>query len=253
MCGEEKKSTPQSAHSICVLIVGCGSIGRRHARILHSLGIEDLWVCDPASDQRKMLAAETAVAREFDSFAKSLAAGPDAVFLCTPPALHIPMSVQALDCGAHVFCEKPLSDTLQGVDKLTNAVKRSGKAFMVGYCFRYHEGLLKARSYLDAGRIGRLISIRCRMGEHLPTVRPDYKSVLSANSIGAFDLTHEIDLACWFAEGLPIAEVKAIFGKFSDVEMAAPDLVELLVRFGDSAIRASRAFTSTSSVSHGAA
>ena len=228
--------TTATIASMRVLVAGCGSIGRRHARILRSLGIEDLWVCDPASGPREALASETPVTRTFDSFETALAAVPDAVFLCTPPQLHIPMSIQALDSGAHVFCEKPLADTLEGVEELADAVKRSGKAFMVGCCFRYHEGLLKAQSHLRTGRIGRLISIRCRMGEHLPTVRPDYKSIATTSSIGAFDLTHEIDLACWFAEGLPITEVKTVFGKFSDVHMAAPDLVELLVRFGDSCV-----------------
>jgi len=219
-----------------VLIAGCGSIGRRHARILRSLGVRKLWACDPSSASCKTLAEETAVRHTFDSFERALAARPDAVFICTPPKLHVPMSIHALDSGAHVFCEKPLSDSTDGLADLAKAIKRSGNIFMVGFCFRYHVGLIKAKSYLDAGRIGRLVSIRCRMGEHFPTVRPDYKTLFTAKYSGAFDLTHEIDLACWFAEGLPITRVEAIFGKFSDIDMEAPDLVELLVRFGDSCV-----------------
>lgn len=226
----------ETARATSILIAGCGSIGRRHARVLRSLGIQELWTCDPASASREALAAETAVTREFDSFQTALAARPDAVFICTPPKLHVSMSIHALNSGAHVFCEKPLSDCTDGLDALSNAIKRSGKTFMVGFCFRYHAGLLRAKSHLDAGRIGRLVSIRCRMGEHLPTVRPDYKSLFTTKYSGAFDLTHEVDLACWFAQGLPVTQVKTIFGKFSEIDMDAPDLVELLVRFGNSCL-----------------
>ena len=225
-----------TTRNMSILVVGCGSIGRRHARILRALGVHDLWVCDPVPTSCEALAAETPVTRTLDSFDTALAAKPDAVFICTPPKLHVPMSIQALNSGAHVFCEKPLSDTTEGLDELAAAVDRSGKVFTVGFCFRHHAGLIKAKSCLDAGRIGRLVSIRSRMGEHFPTVRPDYKSLFTAKYSGAFDLTHEIDLACWFAQGLPVAQVETVFGQFSDVDMQAPDLVELLVRFGDSCV-----------------
>jgi predicted dehydrogenase len=143
------------------------------------------------------------------------------------------MSIEALKAGAHVLCEKPLADRLDGVDDLAAAIAASERQFMVGFCFRYHEGLLKAKSHLDAGRIGRLVSIRCRMGEHLPTVRPDYRTLFTARYSGAFDLTHEIDLTCWFAGAKPATAVQALFGQYSDVDMEAPDVVELLIRFGD--------------------
>lgn len=219
-----------------VLIAGCGSIGRRHARVLRSLGVRRMWACDPAAEARAALAAETRVARRFDSFRKALDAGPDAVFVCTPPRLHIPMSIQALRAGADVFCEKPLADSLEGTEDLAEAIRETRKRFMVGFCFRYHEGLTRAKACLDAGRIGRLVSVLCRMGEHLPTVRPDYRDLFTVRYSGAFDLTHEIDLACWFAGDAPIAEVKALHGQFSDLDMEAPDVVEILIRFGDACL-----------------
>ena len=223
-------------NNMSVLIAGCGSIGRRHARVLRDLGVEGLWACDPDNGQREALVEETTVAREFTSFEDALDARPQTVFICTPPKLHIPMSAQALQAGAHVFCEKPLADGLDGIGDLAAVVESAQKRFMVGFCFRYHEGLTKAKAYLDQGRIGRLVSIRCRMGEHLPTVRPDYRDLFTAQYSGAFDLTHEIDLACWFAGQLPITEVKALYGRLSDVDMKAPDVVEIIARFGDSCL-----------------
>ncbi len=113
-----------SAAGLSALIVGCGSIGRRHARVLRSLGLRDLRACDLSAEQRAALAAEGPVRAQFDSFGAGLAAKPDTVFICTPPSLHVGMAVQALDGGCHVFCEKPLSSGLDGLDALERAIAR---------------------------------------------------------------------------------------------------------------------------------
>jgi predicted dehydrogenase len=197
--------------------------------------MRDIRICDPDGKQRKALAAEGPVSGEYSDFESALKDHPDTVLICTPPELHIPMAVQALDSEAHVFSEKPLSDSLQGVKELEAAVERSGKVFAVAFCFRHHEGLTLARKYLQEGRIGRLVSLRLRMGEHLPEVRPDYKSLFTLTRGGAFDLTHEIDLACWFSDQ-PFTEVRSLQGACSDLGFSAPDLVELIISFEDRCI-----------------
>jgi predicted dehydrogenase len=89
---------------------------------------------------------------------------------------------------------------------------------------------VKARNALDAGRIGRPVSIRALVGEHLPDVRTDYRSLFSAQHGGAFDLMHEIDLAIWYA-GQPVREVRSLSGTYSDIGIGAPDLAEILIGF----------------------
>jgi predicted dehydrogenase len=89
---------------------------------------------------------------------------------------------------------------------------------------------VKARDALDSGRIGRLVSIRALVGEHLPDVRPDYRNLFSAQHGGAFDLMHEIDLAIWYA-GQPVREVRSLSGTYSDIGIVAPDLAEILIDF----------------------
>ena len=150
---------------VSVLITGCGSIGKRHARVLRSIGVKDIRICDPAEGQRKSLMAEGPITKEFATYEDGLASQPDAVLICTPPSMHIPMATQAMENGSHVLSEKPFSDSLDGVDELSDVIERSGKVFMVAFCFRYHEGIKKAKAYLDEDRIGRLISIRCRVSE----------------------------------------------------------------------------------------
>lgn len=215
---------------LSVLIVGCGSIGKRHARVLTRLGITDLRACDPIPAQRDAMRAQTPAVKLYDSFDAALNDAPDTVWICTPPALHVPMAMQAIRAGAHVFCEKPLSDSLEGIEDLAALAEARNKRVMVGLCFRYHDGLRRAKKYLDEGRIGRLVSVRALMGEHLPEVRPDYRTLFSAQRTGAFDLMHDIDLAIWFA-GQSVRTVHAISGTYSDIGIAAPDVVEILMGF----------------------
>jgi predicted dehydrogenase len=192
--------------------------------------MRDLRACDPAPGQRQSLLVESPHVHMSDSFEEGLAGRPETVFLCTPPWLHIPQAMQAMAAGCHVFSEKPLSDTTEGVDALIAAAVQNAKKVMVGLCFRYHAGLAKARQYLDGGRIGRLVSIRAMVGEHLPDVRPDYRTLFSAQVGGAFDLMHEIDLAVWYA-GAPVGRVLAMSGTYSDIGIEAPDLAEILIEF----------------------
>lgn len=217
---------------VSVLIAGCGSIGRRHARILVSLGVADLRACDPIPAQREALLREVPSARLYESYEAGLADRPEMVFICTPTREHVPMAQTALRAGCHVFCEKPLSDTTRGLDELAALAGAIGRQVMVGLCFRYHDGLLKAKRYLEAGRIGRLVSVRALMGEHLPEVRPDYRNLFSAKYSGAFDLIHEIDLAIWYANQ-PVREVLCLSGTYSDISIEAPDLAEILIDFED--------------------
>ena len=215
---------------LAVLVVGCGSIGRRHLRVLHELGVADLQACDPSAAARSQTSEEVPAATVLESFEAGLSALPDAVFICTPPRSHVPLARAAIEAGSHVFMEKPVSDTLDGVDQLAAAAERERKKLMVGLCFRYHEGVTRLREHFDAGRIGRLVLVRALMGEHLPEVRPDYRDLFSAKYNGAFDLMHDVDLALWFA-GQPVRRIQGLFGNYSDIGIDAPDMVELLIDF----------------------
>ncbi|MCI0475007.1 MAG: Gfo/Idh/MocA family oxidoreductase [Anaerolineales bacterium] len=215
-----------------ILIVGCGSIGKRHARVLERLGVADIRACDPIRAQRDAMQAQTPSVKLYDSFDTALRDAPDTIWICTPPEMHMPMATQAIRAGAHVFSEKPLSDALDGIEELAALADARGKKVMVGLCFRYHDGLRRAKKYLDAGQIGRLVSVRALMGEHLPDVRPDYRDLFSAQRGGAFDLMHDIDLAIWYA-GQPVRAIHAFSGTYSDIGIAAPDVAEILVDFQD--------------------
>jgi predicted dehydrogenase len=228
----ETSKVSQPWQRLSMLIAGCGSIGKRHARALNGLGVIDLRACDPVTAQRESLLAQVPTVRMYETYEAGLAGRPDTVLIGTPPWLHVPQAMQAIRAGSHVLCEKPLSDSTEGVDELVALAAAERKKVMVALCFRYHDGLVRARQVLDDGRIGRLVSIRALVGEHLPDVRPDYRDLFSAQHGGAFDLMHEIDLALWYA-GQPVREVRSLSGTYSDIGISAPDVAEILVGFGD--------------------
>jgi predicted dehydrogenase len=219
-------------NELSVLVVGCGSIGKRHARVLTGLGVADIRACDPSTEQRAALAIESPNVRMHESFADGLLARPDTVLLCTPPEMHVPMACRAIEAGCHVLTEKPLSDRTDGIDALEVLAADRRKKIMVALCFRYHEGLLRAKEYVASGRIGRLVSIRALMGEHLPAIRPDYRTLYLAQHNGAFELMHDLDLAIWYA-AQPVRKAHCVFGSYSDIGIQSPDVVEFLLDFED--------------------
>jgi predicted dehydrogenase len=144
--------------------------------------------------------------------------------------MHIPQAIAAFDHGCHVLCEKPLADTTDDLASLIAKRDATGLKMMVALCFRHHAGHLYAKSLLDAGRIGRLVSIRAIMGEHLPDVRPDYREMYMSKTTGAWDLMHDLDLAIWYANQ-PVTRVSALSGSISDINIQADDTVEILLQF----------------------
>lgn len=215
-----------------ILILGCGSIGKRHARLMRQLGVADLRICDPADDQRAALAAETPPTQSYDNYDTALADRPDIVYICTPPHMHIPQALSALGAGCHVLCEKPLSDSTAAVNDLIAKRDATGLKVMVALCFRHHIGHLLAKRYLDEGRIGRLVNVRAFVGEPILDARPDYPDMYMSKTTGAWDLMHDLDLALWYANQ-PVTEVRAVSGSYSDMGTPADDVVEIIMRFAD--------------------
>lgn len=218
--------------NLSALVVGFGSIGRRHARILRELGLTDISVCDPLPEMRVRARDEFGIAETFESLEEGLARKPDTVFICSPTALHIEQAIQAIQAGADVFTEKPLSVSLERVDELDALARERGRIVMVGHCLRFHEGLQKAKRWLEKGRIGRLISVRAVVGEYIPDVMPNYRNMYISQYNGVYELMHDIDLALWYADQPPV-RVFGIEGNFSDVGMKSPDTVEMLIEFQD--------------------
>ena len=191
------RSDPKSRKKI--IIIGAGSIGRRHATNLANLGT-DVSAFDVDQTLIRKICAENSwnpvyvldPALEQDQF--------DAAIICTPNHLHIPYAQKAVDAGLNVFIEKPLSHNRQGVDELVTDVKKKDLVGMAGFMLRYEPGLQYIKNHVVPQDIA---FAQVESGSHMPTWRPgiDYRKTYSANrSMGGgiiLDDVHEIDYACW--------------------------------------------------------
>jgi len=216
-----------------LLLIGGGSIGTRHTEVLLGLGAKKLTLCDPSIQQREKLKQLFPQITVAEDYRLELQKGDyDAAFIFTPTGMHLPVAMDALNAGCHVFIEKPLANSSEGVDALRALAEKKGLRVMVGFCFRYHEVLLRARKLLQQGTIDRLINVRALMGEPFAEIQPNYLNMYYSKYSGAFELVHDLDLALWYADQ-PVEEVSAVYGSFSDMGMKSPDAIELLLRFRD--------------------
>lgn len=90
----------------------------------------------------------------------------DAVFICTPNHLIPELTVQCLEKGKHVFCEKPPGRTLEDIEIMRDAENANPSTkLMFGFNHRYHPGVLRAKSIVDSGRLGKVIALRGLYGK----------------------------------------------------------------------------------------
>ena len=126
---------------------------------------------------------------------------------------------------------------MNGLTRLRSAVRGNGARVLVGFQFRFHPGLLRARQLIEEGAIGRVISARVHFGEYLPSWHPweDYRRGYAARADlgGGVLLTqcHSLDYLAWLV-GEPEA-ICGFIGKLSDLEVDVDDTAEIVLRFAD--------------------
>lgn len=219
-----------------VLVVGMGSIGRRHAQNLVGLGIEELALLR----RRPETVAELPSAPVFTSLETALEWGPEAVVVCTPAPFHLEVARAAVARGCAVFIEKPLSASWDGVPELVREVSKRSAVVMLGFDLRFDVGLLRMRELVTSGELGRPMIVEAVVGQYLPDWRPaqDYRAGVTARAeLGGgvlLELCHELDAASWMVG--PVATVSCETGHLSRLEMDVEDAAVLLLRFDGGAL-----------------
>ncbi len=156
-----------------VLVIGCGSIGERHLRCFLQASRAQVTACDanPATLQKM---ADTYKVPTVTDWQAALKSKFDAVVICTPANLHVPMAIAALTAGSHVLVEKPLSHSLAGVDELIRTRDRTGRQVAVAYVLHVYALLAAAREFLRRGEFGPVCQATIVSGQSFPFFRPAY-------------------------------------------------------------------------------
>ena len=219
-----------------VLIAGVGSIGERHLRCFIASGWADVSFCDVNASLSQKIAEQHVVAQSFDSFDGALAAKPDAVVICTPAHLHVPMALAAARAGAHLLIEKPLSTKLDGVAALQQEVIQRQRIAVVAYVYRAHPALAAMREAIHSGRFGKPVQIVGTFGQHFPLYRPAYRETYYRNHAtggGAVQdaLTHVINAGEWLVGTVDRLVADAAHQVLGGVNVE--DTVHVLTRHGE--------------------
>jgi len=222
-----------------ILVMGCGSIGQRHIRNLIALNAGDIIAHDISQERLSGVAREYNV-KAYDSLDDALAQKPDAAFICAPTSLHVPLALSAARRGCHLFIEKPLSHSMEGVDDLIKIVTQKSRVTLIGCNMRFHPGIAVMKDLLDKKSVGRVICARIQAGQYLPDWHPweDYRRSYSAKQdLGGgiiLDGIHEIDYITWFLGD--VSQVFCFSGKLSSLEIDTEDTAEILLRFSSGTI-----------------
>lgn len=216
------------------LIIGCGSIGRRHAANLLSLG-HGVVGYNRGKDRRESIARDLGISVYADLDHMLDKEKADAAAICTPQHMHVEHSLAAIERGLHLFVEKPVSHSMAGLDELEAAARQRSLITHVGCNMRFHFGPATVKRYLDEGLLGRPLWSYFWGGMHLPDWHPDedYRQMYSAKIAQGggvvMDFVHELDLVQWF-HGRPV-DVAAITGHSGWLDIETEDMADAVMRF----------------------
>jgi predicted dehydrogenase len=220
------------------LVCGCGSIGKRHIGNLLELKQEVIGM-DTIANSRE-LAKLTFNIPVVATFEEGLDMIPNAVLICTPPSSHVELAKKALHYHLHVFIEKPISDTLEGLISLQEAASEAKKVVQIGYNLRYIPRLLEIKQILESGKMGKVLSARVIFGYYLPYWRPqiDYRQCYTGQKKHGggivLEASHELDYISWLL-GKP-KTIVSIAKKASSLEIDTEDTADILVEYPNEVI-----------------
>jgi len=212
-----------------LLVVGCGSIGQRHAE--NAGKIAETAVFDVDTEVAETTATLLGV-HLFASLDEGLSWGPDGVIVATPNHTHLEVARAAVAAGADVLIEKPISHNSIGVAEFLNEAEGSGRRVFVVCNMRFHPGVSALKEHLD--RVGRPLYARAHFGHYLPNMRPgsDYRDLYCARrDLGGgviLDVIHELDYLMWFFG--PVSRVMCEAATLSDLDIDVEDFACMCLR-----------------------
>ena len=149
-----------------IIIIGFGSIGRRHYKNLCQLGFKDVYVYD--IDKKRIVGKDIKTVPDIKH--KNLAQF-DVAFICSPSSAHIKTALQCAKAGCHLFIEKPLSCSVAHINELQKLCKKNKLVAMVACNYLFHKGLIALLRILKSDLYGKPLLSRFVMGYSIPVHR----------------------------------------------------------------------------------
>ena len=215
-----------------LIIVGYGSIGKRHLRIMRAqLPLANIRVLHHSSCSESHEFADGC----YSSLKEACNFRPEIAIIANPAPFHIEVAQELVNIGCHLFIEKPISIDMEGINDLIEIACAKNVLIQLGYNLRFNESLVHFKSLILDSKIGKVLSVRSEIGQYLPKWRLnfDYRAAVSARKkLGGgvlLELSHEFDYLRWiFGE---VTNVSAIVCKQSDLEIDVEDSAFITLQF----------------------
>jgi predicted dehydrogenase len=204
------------ASPLRVLVAGCGNMGASHARAYHRMPefqIVGLVSRGPAS--RAKLSQELGGLPEFSDYYEALAATkPDVVSINTYPETHAPYARAAIEAGCHVFCEKPLAETVEEAQSIVDAARAKNRKLVIGYILRVHPAWVR---FIELARtLGKPLVMRMNLNQQSHGPAWNWHRNLMESMSPIVDCgVHYVDVMCQMTNAKPV-KVSAIGARLTD-------------------------------------
>lgn len=181
-------------------LAGCGRIAQRHAEQINKVGMLKA-VCD--IDYKKAFdLANRYNATPYQYFDEMLVKEKEVgvVSVCTPNGLHAQQSINALNAGFHVLCEKPMANSLRDCYEMINAAERTGRQLIVIKQNRFNPPVAAVKSAIDEGILGKIYSIQlsCFWNRNPEYYKDPWKGTNDMDGGTLYtQFSHFIDLLYW--------------------------------------------------------
>lgn len=183
-------------------IIGAGRIGKVHAKAASNLnGAKIIWLADPIAPDLEETAKSMGIEKTSKNYKDILNDKEvDAIFICTPTDTHYTISMEALNFGKHIFCEKPVDLELGRVKDVKDLVAKTGKKYMVGFNRRFDHNFMAIKENIDKGLIGKLELIQITSRDPEP---PPISYVKVSGGLFCDMMIHDFDMVRYLSSSNP--------------------------------------------------
>lgn len=201
--------------------VGVGWIGRNRLQAIAEKNIADIKVISDPNTQYAQEALELAAGAELqEGLSAVLKTNVDGVIIASPSALHASQSIEALEAGKAVFCQKPLGRNAEEVKAVVEAAEARNVLLGVDFSYRFTNGIKALKSVLDAGELGDIYGVNLVFHNAYGPDKPWYFDPELAGGGCVMDLgVHLVDLLVWLFDNPEVKEVNSqLFSKGKKIE-----------------------------------
>src|SRR5689334_11044303 len=220
-----------------VLVAGCGNMGASHARAYHKMPeFEVVGLVSRGPKSRQAISKELGGVPEFSDYYSALATSqPDVVSINTYPETHAAYAKAAIEADCHVFCEKPLAETVAEAQSIVDAAREKRRKLVIGYILRVHPAWIK---FIEIARtLGKPLVMRMNLNQQSHGYMWDVHRNLMKSLSPIVDCgVHYIDVMCQMVRSKPV-QVNAIGARLTeDIPEGNYNYGQLQIRFEDGSV-----------------